>query len=270
MIVSSCAWDTSTGIVVIEVHTRWANLDEKSTMTNPQSDVSVTVAPTSSVSPVCGITPRWRRAEATTLLAAGILWLVPDVIAVGWSPPAAGVARYEWYIDHPRLASLGLAADLLAIPFLVFTVGLWLALSRVQTPRLAWTGAVLGVFGLVGQTVISGAEMAEFMVVQAPGISLPAVDQAFNGGGNAGGIAFALFFVMFFVGCFAGTSVAMIGLWRAGTVPRGAVVAWMAFLALSLTGLPSTVPKELMSLISLGWMAWSLLRSPRRLPRLSQ
>lgn len=43
-------------------------------------------------------------------MAAGLLWLVPDVVALGWSPPDSGVGRYAWYRAHPQIPPGGRAS----------------------------------------------------------------------------------------------------------------------------------------------------------------
>jgi hypothetical protein len=168
----------------------------------------------------------------------------------------------RWAAAHPTLSGLQVSADLLGSALLMFSVPVWLLLGRDASPRLAWAGAVAGVFGLAGQVVIHGVEIAGYLVAVG-GADPVAFDRAVNAAD--GGLPLIVFMLMFFGGGFVGTTLSLIALWRARTLPRGSILLWLLFLLANVASLP--VPTTVLSAAALCWMAAAVARAgTSRLP----
>jgi len=190
---------------------------------------------------------RW--AAAATLLTGSLLWVVAEMITYGRDRTAMSV-------EHPVALGISLTADLISVPFQLGTVLVWFLLSYRRAPRLAWTGAIAALFGLTGQAAVSGVEIIGDVVTRSGRIDPAVFSDVID---NGGGIALTTFFVMFFVGAFAGSLVATAGLWVSRAAPRGALLVWAAFIAVSIADAP--IPTTLLPLISSAWIALALLRS---------
>jgi hypothetical protein len=199
-------------------------------------------------------TPLGRAAAATALIAGGAFWLVGDLIGFGHS----GAARRSFELAHPTLVGIGVTADMLGTALLMFAIPIWLLLARQRTPRLAWAGAVVSVFGMTAQAVMHGVDIADYLMARdAAGYA--ALQHALD---SASGLPFVVFFAMFFVGAFAGTAITMVALWRARALPMPALLLWIAFLAVNL--LDVQMPTTILAAASLTWMAVAIARSAAR------
>jgi hypothetical protein len=206
------------------------------------------------LSPAAGWTPTARYGAAVALSLGGLLWMVGELVHLD----ASGVDFMRWVAAHPTLSGATLTANFLGSTLVMFALPVWLLLGRPGSPRLAWAGAIAGVFGMSAQMLIHGVEIVEYIVVTDGRIDFGTFDTVFNGAG--GGIPLAVFMVMFLGGAFVGTALSMVALWRAGTLPRGSIVLWLAFLLANLV--PVHLPTTVIGAASLCWMAAAIVRVP--------
>jgi hypothetical protein len=204
-----------------------------------------------SVSPAAAWTPTGRAAAAVALIGGGVLWLVGDLIGFGHS----GVERAAYVTAHPTLTGVGVSADMLGTALLLFAIPIWLLLGRHRSPRLAWAGAVLGGLGMAAQAVIHGVDIVDYMVARSRSLDFATFRQVVDGGS---GLPFAIFMIMFLGGAFLGTALTMIALWRARSLPRPALVLWIAFLAVNLASIQ--MPTTIIAVVALTWMAVAIVR----------
>jgi hypothetical protein len=201
-----------------------------------------------------GWTARGRYAAAAVLTTLGVLWLAASLIGYG----KHDLERLQWTAQHPLPAGLGLAADMLAVPFVVGTAAVWLLLSRRASPRLAWTGAVLLTCAAAGQGVVVGMELAGYVVARSGAVDLGTWAALTD---SPSGLPIAVLVVLFLGGAFGGILVAMTALWRARAVPRGAIL--LVLVAQVADGVSAYVPATAIGLVGLAWMAGHLLRTDR-------
>jgi hypothetical protein len=168
------------------------------------------------------------------------------------------VRRAAYISAHPALTAIGVTADMLGTALLMVAVPIWLLLGRVRSPRLAWAGAVLGVFGMVAQAVIHGVDLTDYQVARAGTLDYASYQKVLDAGTS---LPLVVFMVMFLAGAFLGTALAMIALWRSRTVPRPAILLWAAFLAVNLASVP--MPTTVLALAALVWMAVAIVRTGR-------
>jgi hypothetical protein len=206
-------------------------------------------------SPAAAWTPLGRAAAATALAAGGALWLAGDLVGFGHS----GVNRGGYIQAHPGLAGAGVVADMLGTALLFFALPVWLLLARQRSPRLAWTGAIMGTFGMAAQAVIHGVDISDYLVARSGTVDYAAFHHATDSGS---GLPVVVFMVMFLTGAFVGTAIAMVALWRAGTLPRPALLLWIAFLVVNLVSVP--MPTTVLAFPALAWMGFAIARSGAR------
>jgi hypothetical protein len=206
------------------------------------------------ISPAAGWTPAARRGAAAALGLGGLLWMAAEVTHMDGS----GVATMQWVAAHPTWAGLTLTSDFVGTALVMFALPVWLLLGRPRSPRLAWAGAIAGVFGMTAQAMIHGVEFVTYIVSLDDRIDKTTFDGVFNRAG--GGIPFTVFMVMFLGGAFVGTALAMVAVWRSRTLPRGSIVLWLAFLAANLA--PVKVPTTVIGAAALCWMAAAIVRAP--------
>jgi hypothetical protein len=204
------------------------------------------------LSPAAGWPALGRVAAAAALAGGGALWLVGDLVGFGHS----GVDRGSYVQAHPAIAGVGVVADMLGTTLLFFALPVWLLLSRQRSPRLAWTGAILGTFGMAAQAVLHGVDITDYMMARSGTIDFAAFHRVIDSGS---GLPFAVFMVMFLIGAFVGTAITMVALWRAGTLPRPALLLWVAFLVVNLVSVP--MPTTILAFLALAWMALAIARS---------
>jgi hypothetical protein len=154
---------------------------------------------------------------------------------------------------------MGVVADMVGTALLFFALPVWLLLARQRSPRLAWIGAIMGTFGMAAQAVISGVDLVDYTVARSGNVNFVALHQVIDAGT---GLPFAVFMVMFLVGAFVGTAITMVALWRAGTLPRPALLLWIAFLIVNVASVP--MPTTVLAFAALVWMALAIARSGAR------
>jgi hypothetical protein len=72
------------------------------------------------------------------------------------------VDRLEWIAAHPDRANVAKLFDVLAMPFPIGGVLVYVLLSRQRSPRLAYAGGILLGSGMVGLSMIQGFETLAF------------------------------------------------------------------------------------------------------------
>ncbi|MCU1668516.1 MAG: hypothetical protein JWP40_1443 [Blastococcus sp.] len=204
-------------------------------------------------SPATGWSPAGRVAAATTLAVGGALWTVGDLIGFGKD----GSDHVAYMHDHPGAAGIGITADVLGTLFIAGTALAWFLLSRRRSPRLAVAGAVLLAIGLAMQWVLEGVELTQFALVRQGAFPVDRVADSLSSP-TAMGLPGYLFMPMFMIGAFLGIVVAMIALWRSGSVSRTAIVLVLLFQLAQLIGV---VPGSPFLFVGLLWMAVDVLRS---------
>lgn len=204
------------------------------------------------ISPVTGWTSTGRIGAAVTMFASGLLWFVADVIGFGQDHMA-------YLASHRVLGGIAVTADILAVPFLFGSVAVWLLMARRASPKLAWIGAILLVFGLTGQAMIEGVEMIGYTVAQGDKNSQAVFEGATN---QPAGLPGIVFMAMFFVGASLGIVISMLAVWRSRAVPRAAAALPVAFQVVQTVGVP--FPATVLVLVGLVWMAIVVLRTPGR------
>lgn len=197
-------------------------------------------------------TPLGRAAAATTLTATGVLWAAAGLLYRGTGSPET----IAWATEHPFLTELGLTCDLVAIPFLFWTVIVWLRLARPNSPRLAWTGAILLTCAVAGQGVVSGVEIISYVVGRSGRIDVSAFSDVINSGS---GLPMTVFMVMFMAGALGGILVMVAALWRSRAVPRTACALLVVFQVADTVGPP--LPYVVIAAVALAWMALSVARA---------
>jgi hypothetical protein len=207
----------------------------------------ITTTPTSIESPVrpAGRAGRW--ATAAVLVAGATLQLVEELI----EPPFAVEAdRFRWMATDTTLHSIDVIIGLWAIPFMIAGT-LLLARRARRMPRLAWTGAALGLIGFSALAAVHGFEAAEVALFDA-GVSPATMSAATDHLQPALGIPLL---AMFLGTLSIGLPMLMVALWRSRAVPRGAIVVIFAFMALDFFGPEMPFPSHGLSFIAFTWMA---------------
>ena len=123
--------------------------------------------------PAARFTRLGRWAAAGTLVVGAAF----QVVALALIPEFdQTVDRLEWIAAHSARAEVSKTFDLLAVPFLLAGVIVYVLLTRERTPRLAWaSGIVLGL-GMCGLMAVQGWETLEFALVGALWIALAILD----------------------------------------------------------------------------------------------
>ena len=204
----------------------------------------------------------WQRVGAVVVLCAAAGLQTVSELLERWVDPSEGTGL-EWIAAHPGLAGLKTTIDLLVAPLLVGTVVILAVLAVGGSPRFAWPGGVLGVVGMCGFASFIGAGEVAFYALVTGGVDPVAVDTAY---GAAGGLPLIVLFGMFWGGAGIGLSLLLIGLWRARSVPRGAVAVAGVFLMVDFSPLADLVPFPVHALFltAMAWIAVSVVRAARR------
>jgi hypothetical protein len=208
-----------------------------------------------------GAAARWTRLGRSAAAATVLLGATFQVLTFATIPEFDKTAdRLAWIADHDGQAQLSKVFDILAMPFLVGAAIVYLLLSRSRAPRLAWAGGALLVTGMVGLSMVQGAETIMFALASDRRFDLAALADAFDGISNPSAIAM---FVLFLPGAFFGVLLTSAALWRSRAVPRGAVILLLAFLVTDIA-LQRGLLGHAMALAAAVWIALTILRAPSR------
>jgi hypothetical protein len=179
---------------------------------------SILDVPDPALSPAASFTRAGRLAAAATL----VLGATCQVIVFAVEPQHSHtVDRLRWIAAHPDRANVAKLFDVLAMPFLLGGVLVYVLLSRQRSPRLAYAGGILLGCGMVGLSMAQGLETLAFGLAEDGRFDLKALAHRVDNLTIAPGIAIL---ILFLPGAFLGILTISAALWRSRTVPRGAVV----------------------------------------------
>jgi hypothetical protein len=218
-------------------------------MTQTLGSRSASSGPTRS--PASGWTAGERRVAAAVLVTCGLLWLGSELIGLG----SDGATKFDRAATSPVLSGIAVSADLLSNAFFLGAVGCWLLLALKGSPRLAWTGGVLGVFGVVAQAALNGVDLMEYASATSGLVPYVLWNDLMD---HISGPPIYVGMMMWFLGAFVGTAIAMVALWRSRALSRPSVALWVGFLLANLAEVPFPT---VVGMASLTWMAVDILRS---------
>lgn len=159
--------------------------------------------------------------------------------------------RLQWIDEHAARADVSKVFDILAMPFLLGAVLVYLLLSRRRSPRLAYVGGALLGLGMVGLSMAQGFETLEFNLANDARFDLANLADAVDDVSTAPAIVLA---VMFLGGAFFGLLVTAVALWRSRAVPRGAVVLMIVFIVTDIF-LSEPLAGHAIALVAALWIA---------------
>ena len=199
-------------------------------------------------------TGRW--AAAATLVLGASFQLAAFVTEVQHDKT---IDRLQWIAAHPDRANLAKTFDTLAMPFLFGVVIVYVLLSRVRSPRLAYAGGILLGCGMVGLSASQGFETLEFALAQDGRFDLTPLADAVDNISIAPAIAMLLLFIP---GAFFGLLTLATALWRSQAVPRGAVLLIPLFIITDFF-LQQGVLGHAIALVGAFWIASAVLLAGR-------
>jgi hypothetical protein len=206
-------------------------------------------------SPAARFTSLGRLAAAGTLVLGATL----QVLAFALIPDHdKTVDRLQWVADNSTQAQASKLFDLLAVPFLLGGVIVYVLLARARAPRLAWTGGILLGLGMCGLMAAQGYEALEFALAADGRFSLTALADVVDNLSSAPVIAMG---IMFIAGAALGILITSIALWRSRAVPRGVAILIVLFFVVDAT-LSQPLIAHVIALVAALWLARSILAAP--------
>jgi len=188
-----------------------------------------------------------------------MLILAGDLIVPGFGSLAEGAGYAEMVVSRSyEVVAIAYALGNTLYLFGVFALYAYLAGGRGE--RWGLIGLVLVVFWLVSFIIYYGAT----------GFTEPALGRRYLGGDedafivyDAGLFTDAVYFVFDWFG-YAGFVLLGVGMWRSGTLPQGAVILALAFLALNPVAYAATndlaLVTDLLLVTAGGWISWVVWR----------
>jgi hypothetical protein len=218
--------------------------------------LSAFAVPDRASNPATRFTPLGRAAAAATLLIGATF----QVLAFALMPDfAKTVDRLQWIADNPTQAAASKTFDLLAVPFLLGGVIVYVLLSRERSPRFAWAGGILLGLGMCGLMAVQGFETLQLELVRDGRFDLHALADTVDNVSSAPAIAMGLLFIG---GAALGILVTSIALWRSRAVPRAIPVLLVAFFLVDVAASQPLIA-HVIALIAAAWIAWTILSAPR-------
>lgn len=179
--------------------------------------------------PAARLSPVARAAAVTTLLL-GSGFQAASFLLFSVTDSRAGFARIA---ADPGPAQLAKLFDVLAMPFLVGGVAVYVLLGRRRSPRLAWIGGWLMAVGLIELTALQGWELLAYSLGEHRVLPPATLASAVDGLSSPAATAVVLTFL---VGVVIGLPLTAVSLWRSRAVPRLAPVLLVTFLVIDLAG----------------------------------
>jgi hypothetical protein len=205
-------------------------------------------------SPAAGFTPLGRIAAAGTIVIGATF----QVLAFALMPDFdETLDRLQWVADHPTQAQVSKTFDLLAVPFLLGAVIVYVLLARRRAPRLAWAGGILLGLGMTGLMAVQGFETLEFALVRDGRFDLHALADVVDNAGTAPVIAMG---ILFLGGAALGIVLTAAALWRSNAVPRGAALLLVVFFAVDVAASQPLIA-HVIALVAAVWIAATILRA---------
>jgi hypothetical protein len=215
---------------------------------------SLLEAPEPAVSPAVSFTRAGRLGAAATLVTGAACQVV--VFAVEPQHDKT-VDRLRWIAAHQTRADVAKLFDVLAMPFLLGGVLVYVLLSRARSPRLAYTGGILLGCGMVGLSMAQGFETLEFSLAKDGRFDLVALADRVDTVSSPATVAM---FVMFIPGALFGIFTVAAALWRSRAVPRGAAILLPVFILVDVFA-QQGLPAHAIALVAASWIAWTILRA---------
>ena len=203
-------------------------------------------------SPAARFTSLGRWAAAGTLVVGATFQVLAFALMPDYDET---LERLQWIADHPGQAEASKLFDLLAVPFLLAGVIVYVLLARERAPRLAWTGGILLWFGMCGLMATQGFEALQIALADDGRFNLEALADVVDNLSSAPLIAMG---IMFIAGAALGILVISIALWRSKAVPRGIPILIVLFFVVDA---PLSQPPigHLTALVAAVWLASSIL-----------
>jgi hypothetical protein len=202
--------------------------------------------------PAAHFTRLGRFAAAGTLVVGATF----QVLAFALMPDfGKTIDRLHWIAAHPAQAQASKTFDLLAVPFLIGAVIVYVLLARSRAPRLAWAGGILLGLGMCGLLSVQGIETLEFALVRDGRFNLGALAHVVD---NASTVPIVVTAILFLGGAALGIVVTAVALWRSKAVPRGAAVLLVVFFAVDVAASQPLIA-HVIALVGAAWIASSIL-----------
>ncbi|MGH3137230.1 MAG: hypothetical protein ACRDPV_12160 [Gaiellaceae bacterium] len=200
----------------------------------------------------------WPRLGRVAAAATLVLGAACQLVSFGLIPDFSETAeRLEWIADDSAQAQASKVFDVLAMPFLVGTAIVYLLLARRRSPRLAWAGGLLLVMGMVGLSMVQGAETLMYGLADDERFDAATLGAAVDDLTTPSAIVMLL---LFLPGAFFGVILSSAALWRSRAVPRGAVLLLLLFLVVDII-LSRGFIGHAVSFAAAVWIAVTVLRS---------
>lgn len=212
-----------------------------------------------------GTHPAARLSRPVRRAAAAALVLGTGLQAAAWLTYAESdlVAGYSRVWDGAVRPDLGLALNILSIPFWIASAAVYVMLGRPRSPRLAWIGGSLLMGGMAALAANLGTEVMTSALVGAHVITPKEAASATTALDTLPATAYNL---LFLVGVGLGIPLTGVSLWRSHVVPRAAAGLLVAFLAIDLLGQATRlaalpVAGHLVAAAAALWIAVGVLRA---------
>ena len=190
-------------------------------------------------------TARW---VAAAILVIGPLLQVVEFLSE--NPAGDNAARVAYWAANPARIGLAESSGLVAVPFLIGSFAVVVALTRASSPRLAWSGAALLTLAMAGLAAVHGVEMAAYGLVRSG--NLAAAKSVLDG--DRLGPPGVVLVVMFLGGAALGTLALAAAIWRSPLVPRIATVFVLGFAVLDFA-LGQGIVSHIVNLVGLSLVA---------------
>ena len=211
------------------------------------------------------INPPWTRAaeqpefsQAAKVAAAAALILGAGCQATAFLITPAPMDTTEWLrlvAENPGPAQLSKLFDVLAMPFLIASAAVYIALGHRHSPKLAWTSGIALAGGFTGLAMLQGWEVLAYNLVADDVASPATVATAIDGiaASPAGLTVQLLFFVVGGLGLLA----TLVSLWRSQVAPRLYVLVVLAGFLIDVFGRP--VEGHVVMFAAAAWLAAAIL-----------
>jgi hypothetical protein len=204
--------------------------------------------------PAAAWSPLARGAAVATLIAGATCQVIAFALVPSFDETPE---RLEWVADHYGRAQASKVFDSIAIPFLVGAAIVYVLLARHRAPRLAWTGGILLVTGLIGLAMINGAETVTLGLADDARFDAATLGDAVDDMSTPSLVAMLL---MFLPGVLFGLIITSIALWRSRAVPAGVAILFLLFIVTDIV-LQQGLLAHVIALVGAGWVALTVLRS---------